>query len=95
MSLGGSDSGESNFGGSPNLSDIMQALSCIISMTHALATTVGRGLMCPCQICAELLLIFYFFTNYWQVGPQASFFIEFSTLQWHAISSHFIEAILH
>ena len=30
-----------------------------------LGTTVGKGLMCPCQICAELLLTFCFFTNYW------------------------------
>ena len=51
--------------------------------------------MCLCQICAELLLIFFFFTNYWQVGPPASFFIELSLLEWNAISSHFIQAILH
>ena len=95
VSLGGSDSGESNFGGSPNLSGIMQALSCIISTTHGLGTTVGKGFMCLCQICAELSLIFFFLTNYWQVGPAASFFIDFSPLEWNAISSHFIEAIVH
>ena len=52
----------------------MQALSCIISTTRELGTTVGKGLMCLCQICAELLLIFYFFTNYWQIVPPASLF---------------------
>ena len=51
--------------------------------------------MCLCQICTELFLIFYFFTNYWQVGPPASFFIEFSPLEWNAISSNFIQAISH
>ena len=51
--------------------------------------------MCLCQICAELLLILYSFTNYWQVGPPASFFIESSALEWNAIYSHFIQAILH
>ena len=73
----------------------MQASSCIIPTTHGLGTTVGKGLMCLCQICAELLLIFYFFTNYWQVGPPASFFIEFSPVQWNATSSHFIQPNLH
>ena len=48
-----------------------------------------------CQICAELLLMFFFFINYCQVGPPASFFIQFSPLEWNAISSHFIQAILH
>ena len=48
-----------------------------------------------CQSCAELLLDFYFLTNYWQVGPPASVFIEFAPLEWNAISSHFIQAILH
>ena len=51
--------------------------------------------MCLCQICAELLLIFFFFTNHWQVGPPASFFIDFFPLEWNVISSHFIQAILH
>ena len=73
----------------------MQALSCIISMTHGLGTTVGKGLMCLCQIWAEVLLIFYFFTNYCQVGPPASFFIEFSPLEWNTLHSHFIQTILH
>ena len=84
-----------NFGGSLNLNGIMQALSCIISTTHGLGTTVGKGSIFLWQICAELLLIFFFFTNCWQVGPPASLFIEFSPLQWNAISSHFIHAILH
>ena len=95
MSLGGSDNAESNFGGSANLSGILQAPSCIISTTHGLGTTVERGLMCLCQICAEILLFFYCFTNYWQVGPPASFFIELSPFTWNAICSHFIQAILH
>ena len=51
--------------------------------------------MCLRQICAELLFIFYSFINYWQVGPPASFFIDLSPLEWNAISSHFIQAILH
>ena len=51
--------------------------------------------MCLCQIFAELLLIFYFLTYFWQAGPPASFFIEFSPFEWNAISSHFIQAILH
>ena len=42
--------------------------------------------MCRSHICAELLLIFYFVTNYWQVGPPASFFIKLSPLEWNAIS---------
>ena len=79
----------------PNLSGIMQALPCIISTTNGLRTTFGKGLMCLCQICAELLLIFYFFTNYWQVGPPASFFMQFSPYEWNAISSHFFQAISH
>ena len=95
MLSGASDSGESNFGGSSNLSGIMQALSCIISTIHGFGTTVGKGLMCLCQICAELLLIFYLFTNYWQAGLPAIFFIEISPSEWNAISSHFIQAILH
>ena len=66
--------------GSPNLSGIMQALCCIILTTHGLGTTVGKGLMCLRQICAELLLTFFFFTTYWQVGPPAIFFIKFSPL---------------
>ena len=56
---------------------------------------IGKALMCLRQICAELLLIFYFPTNYWQVRPAASFFIGFSPLEWNAISFHFIQAILH
>ena len=95
VSLGGSEGGESNFGGSPNLSGNMQALFCTTLMTHGLSPAVGTTLMCLCQICAELLLIFYFFTNYWLVGPPVSFFIEFSLLEWNAISSHFIQANLH
>ena len=51
--------------------------------------------MSLCQICAELLLTFFFFTNYWQDYPPASFFIELSPLEWSAISSHFIQANLH
>ena len=51
--------------------------------------------MCLCQICAELLFIFIIFTNYWQVGPPASSFIELSPLEWNDPSSHFIQAILH
>ena len=93
--LGGSDSGKSNFGASPNLSGIMQAVSCIMSTTHGLGTTVGKGLTCLCQICAQFLLTFYFFTNYWQAGPPANFFIKFSPLEWNAISSNYIQAILH
>ena len=63
VSLGGSDSGESNFGGSQNLSGIMQALFSIISTTYGLGTIVRKGLICLCQISAELLLISYFFAN--------------------------------
>ena len=73
----------------------MQALSCIISTTHGLGTTVGKGLMCLCQICVEILLIFYYFTNYWQVVSPVGFFIKFSPLEWNAISSQFIQAFLH
>ena len=51
--------------------------------------------MCLYQICAELLLIFYLFTTYWQVGPPASFFIALSPLDWNAISSHFIQLNVH
>ena len=51
--------------------------------------------MCLCQIWAESLLIFYIFTNYWEVGPPASFFIGFSPFERNAISSHFFQAILH
>ena len=88
MSSGASDSGESNFRGFPILGDIMQGFCCMISTTHGLGTTFGKGLMCLCQICAELLSTFYFFTNYWQVGPPASFPIKCSSLEWNAISSH-------
>ena len=51
--------------------------------------------MCLCQISAEFLLISFFFTYYWQVGPAARSFIEFSPLEWNAISLYFIQAILH
>ena len=71
--IGESDSGESNFGGSPNLSGIMQALSCIISTTHGLGTTVRERMMCSCQICAELSLIFFFFYHLLAGWPSTYF----------------------
>ena len=73
----------------------MQGLSCITSTTHGLGIIVVKGLMCLCQICAALLLIFYFFTNYWQVGSPASVFINLLLLDWNAISLHFIYAVSH
>ena len=39
----------------------MVAVSCIMSTIHGLGIFVVKGLMCVCQMCAELLLIFYFF----------------------------------
>ena len=78
MSLGGSDSGESNSGGSLNLDGITQAPSCIVSTTHGLGTTVGKGSMCLCQICAELLLIFYFLPTIGTFALQQVFSSTFS-----------------
>ena len=74
MSSGASDSSESIFGGFLSLSGIMQAPSCIISTIHGLGTAVGKGLMYLCQICAELLLIFYFCYQLLASWPSSKFF---------------------
>ena len=95
MLSGPGDPDELVFGGFLNLSGIMQARSCIMSTTHGLGINVVMRLMCLCEICAELLLSFYFLPTVGRLALQQVFFSKCFPLERTAISSYLIQAVLH